>query len=148
MTAKLAPHAQRVVVSPGISCSWSQPSWLANITEPHRLRNDVSHDLRRFDRVRVGRVAHGRIVAVRADGPGSATLMRLMAVESGQSGLRAANPGRPGIAVTRANATMMRAVVVSAGRAVRGATPRHYRCGGRKRPKSPCAACRPVGGIR
>ena len=29
--------------------------------------------------------AHGRIVAVRADGPGSATPMRLMAVESGWS---------------------------------------------------------------
>ena len=34
-------------------------------------------------------VALGRIVAVRADGPGSATLVRLMAVESGRSVLRA-----------------------------------------------------------
>ncbi|MCY4591115.1 MAG: hypothetical protein OXE86_11285 [Alphaproteobacteria bacterium] len=107
----------------------------------------MSHDLRRFDRVRVGRVAHGRIVAVRADGPGSATLMRLMAVESGQSGLRAANPGRPGIAVTRANATMMRAVVVFAGRAVRRATP--VTTG--RRSEAAEVACRgmsPVGRIR
>jgi len=39
---------------------------------------------------------------------------------------------------------MMRAVVVFAGRVVRGATPRHYRFGARKRPKSPSAACRRV----
>ena len=61
---------------------------------------------------------HGRIVAVRADGPGSATLVRLMAVESGRSVLPAANPGRPDLEVTRANETMMRAVVVIVGRAV------------------------------
>ena len=46
--------------------------------------------------------AHGRIVAVRADGPGSATPVRLMAVESGRSVLRAANPGQPDMEVTRA----------------------------------------------
>ena len=67
------------------------------------------------------------MVAVRADGPGGATLVRLMAVESGWSILRAANPGRPGMEATRANETMMRAVVVSVARAVRGATPRHCR---------------------
>ena len=39
--------------------------------------------------------AHGRIVAVRAGGPGGATLVRRMAVESGRSGLRAANPAGP-----------------------------------------------------
>ena len=67
--------------------------------------------------------AHGRIVAVRAHGPGSATLVRLMAVESARSVLRAANPGRPDMEVTRANETMIRAVVVFVGRAVRGARP-------------------------
>ena len=65
--------------------------------------------------------ARGRIVAVRADGPGGAMLVRLMAVESGRSILRAANPGRPGMDVPRANETMFRAVVVFVGRAVRGA---------------------------
>ena len=39
--------------------------------------------------------AHGRVVAVRAGGPGGATLVRLMAVECGRSGLRAANPAGP-----------------------------------------------------
>ena len=62
--------------------------------------------------------AHGRIVAVRADGPGSATLVRLMAVENGRSVLRAASPGRPDMEVTRDNETMIRAVVVFVGRAV------------------------------
>ena len=62
--------------------------------------------------------AHGRIVAVRVDGPGSATLVRLMAVESGRSLVRAADPGRADIEVTRANETMIRAVVVFVGRAV------------------------------
>ena len=50
-----------------------------------------------------------------------------MAVESGPSVLRAANPGRPDMEGTRADETMMRAVVEFVGRAVRGATPRHYR---------------------
>ena len=72
-------------------------------------------------------VARGRIVAVRADGPGSATRVRLMAVEADRSVRRLANPGRPNMEVTRANETMMRAVAVFVGRAVRGATPRHYR---------------------
>ena len=62
--------------------------------------------------------ALGRIVAVRADGPGGVTLVWPIAVESGRSGPRAANAGFPDIAVTRANETMMRAVVVFAGRAV------------------------------
>ncbi|MCY4431370.1 MAG: hypothetical protein OXC11_13395 [Rhodospirillales bacterium] len=88
---------------------------------------------------------HGRIVAVRAHGPGSVTRVRLMAVESGRSVLRAANPGRPDMEVTRANDTMMRAVVVFVGAGRSETHARHYRCGGPKRPKSPSAACRPVG---
>ncbi|MCY4431508.1 MAG: hypothetical protein OXC11_14105 [Rhodospirillales bacterium] len=63
-------------------------------------------------------MAHGRIVAVWADGPGSATLVRRMAVESGRRVLRAANPGRPDMEVTRATETMIRVVVVFVGRAV------------------------------
>ena len=62
--------------------------------------------------------AHSGIGAVRADGPGRATLMRLLAVESGRRVLRAADPGFPDIAVTRANETIIRAVVVFVGRAV------------------------------
>ena len=62
--------------------------------------------------------AHGRIVAVRVDDPGSATLGPLMAVESGRSVLRAGNPSRPDLEVTHANEAMIRAVVVFAGRAV------------------------------
>ena len=62
--------------------------------------------------------ARGRILAVRADGPGSATLVRRMAVESGRGVLRAANPGRPDMEVTRANEAMIRGVVVFVGRAV------------------------------
>ena len=61
---------------------------------------------------------HGRIVAVRADGPGSAALVRRMGVESGRSVLRAANPGRPDMEATRANETTIRAVVVFVGRAM------------------------------
>ena len=63
-------------------------------------------------------VTHGWMVAGWADGPGNAKLVRLMAVESGRSVLPAANPGRPDLEVTRANETMMRAVVVIVGRAV------------------------------
>ncbi|MCY4451615.1 MAG: hypothetical protein OXC01_06655 [Immundisolibacterales bacterium] len=44
--------------------------------------------------------------------------VRQMAVGSGRSLVRAANPGFPDIAVTRANETMIRAVVVFVGRAV------------------------------
>ena len=62
--------------------------------------------------------SHGRIMAVRADGPGSATRVRRMAVGSALSIPRAAAP---------AGETMMRAVAVFVGPAVRGATPRHYR---------------------
>lgn len=54
-----------------------------------------------------------------ADGPGSATRVPLMAVESDRSGGRAANtPARPGIEGSRASETMLRAVVVFVGRAV------------------------------
>ena len=62
--------------------------------------------------------AHGRIVAVRGDGPGSETRVRVMAVESGRSVLRAASPGRPDMEVTRANETMIRALAVFVGHAV------------------------------
>ena len=75
------------------------------------------HVLRCFDKVRVGKTAHGRIVAVRAAGPGSATRVRRMAVASGRNVVRAAHPGRPGIEATRANETMIRVVVVFVGRA-------------------------------
>ena len=57
-------------------------------------------------------------MAVRAHGPGSATLVRLMAVESGRSVPRAAKPGRPDMELTRANETTIRAVVVFVARAV------------------------------
>ena len=39
--------------------------------------------------------AHGRIVAVRADGPGGATLVRLLAVESGRSACGRRTPPSP-----------------------------------------------------
>ena len=55
---------------------------------------------------------------VSAGGLVSATLVRLMGVESGRSVQRAANSGRPDMAVTRANETTIRAVVVFVGRAV------------------------------
>ena len=57
-------------------------------------------------------------MAVRADGSGSATLVRLMAVKSDRNVLRAANSGRPDMEVNRANETMLRAVVVFVGRAI------------------------------
>ena len=47
----------------------------------------------------------------------------LLGVENGRSVLRAANPDRIGIALTRADETMLRAVAVFVGRAVRGARP-------------------------
>ena len=71
--------------------------------------------------------AYRWMVAMWADGPGSATLARLMAVENGRSVLRAAVPSFLEIAVIRANKTMLRAVAVFVGRAVRGAAHRHYR---------------------
>ena len=55
---------------------------------------------------------------MRAGGPGSTTLVRRMAVESGRSVPRAAR-----LEATRANEAVIRAVVVFVGRAVRGATP-------------------------
>ena len=67
--------------------------------------------------------AHSRIGTVRADGPGRATLVRLLAVKSGRRILRAADPGFPDTAVTRASETMMRTVAVFVGREVRGAAP-------------------------
>ena len=57
-------------------------------------------------------------MAVRADGPGSTALVRLMAVEGDRSVLRAANPGRSDIEVIRANETMTRSVAVFVGRPV------------------------------
>jgi len=58
------------------------------------------------------------MVAVPADGPGRAPLVRRMAVGSGRSGVRATNPGRPDMEVTCANETAIRAVVVFVGRAM------------------------------
>ena len=58
------------------------------------------------------------MVAVRAEGLGSATLVRLMAVESDRSVLRAVNSGRPDMGVPRANETTIRAVAVFVARAV------------------------------
>jgi len=60
---------------------------------------------------------------VRAAEPGSAARVRPMAVESGRRVRRAADPGRLGIAGTRANETMMRAAAVFVGREVRGVAP-------------------------
>ena len=65
-----------------------------------------------------GPAAYDHVAVVRADGLGSATLVRLMAVESGRRVLRAATRGFLDIAVTRANETMIRGVAVSVGRAV------------------------------
>ena len=62
--------------------------------------------------------AHGWMVAVRADGPGSATRVRRMAVGSARSVPRATGPRRLDIAVTRADETVMRTVAVLVGRAV------------------------------
>ena len=62
--------------------------------------------------------AYDHIAAARADGHGSATLVWLIAVESGRRVLLAATPSFLDIAVTRADETMMRAVVVLVGRAV------------------------------
>ena len=62
--------------------------------------------------------AHGRILAVRAGGPGRTTRVRLMAVENDRSVLRTAKPGRRDMEVTRANETMIRGVVGFVGRAV------------------------------
>ena len=50
--------------------------------------------------------------------PAAATLVRLMAAESGRSVLRAVNPGGPDIEVTRAYEATIRAVVVFVGRAM------------------------------
>ena len=57
-------------------------------------------------------------MAVWADGPCGATLVRLMAVESDRSVLRVANPGRPDMVVIRANETTICGVVVFVGRAI------------------------------
>ena len=55
---------------------------------------------------------------MRADGPGRARGVRLMAVENGRSVLRTANPGRRDLGVTRANETVIGDVVVFVGRVV------------------------------
>ena len=60
----------------------------------------------------------GRLVAVWANGPGSATLVRTYRVAAGGRVLRATNPGWPDIEVTRDNETMIRSVVVFAGESV------------------------------
>ena len=57
----------------------------------------------------------GRLVAVWADGPGSATLVRVYRVEDGRRVLRATSPGWPDIAIDYDNETMIRGVVVSMG---------------------------------
>ena len=69
------------------------------------------------------------MVALRADGPDSATLVRLMSVQSGRCVLRVAHPGFPDIVVTRANGTMGPAVAVFVGRSL---LPPHQHdlCGG------------------
>ena len=61
---------------------------------------------------------YGRIVTVRAHGPGRVAPVRRMGVESGWSDPRAANPGRPDIELARANETTIRAVAVFVGRAM------------------------------
>lgn len=60
----------------------------------------------------------GRVVAVWADGPGSATLARVFHVEDGVRVLRAENPGWPDIVLDGDNETMIRGVVVFAGRGI------------------------------
>ena len=60
----------------------------------------------------------GRLVAVWADGPGSATLVRRYHVEDGVRVLRAADPGWPDIVLDRDNEIMLRGTVVFGGRGV------------------------------
>ena len=60
----------------------------------------------------------GRLVAVWADAPGSATLVRAYHVKEGVRVLRAANPGWPEIVLGRDNETMIRGVVVFVGSGV------------------------------
>lgn len=60
----------------------------------------------------------GRLVAVWEVGPGSATLVRRMAVEDGRRVLRALNPGWPERPIDQDNETMIRGVVVFVGRGV------------------------------
>ena len=60
-------------------------------------------------------VRDGQLVAVWAEGPGSATLVRSFHVEDGIRVLRAGNPGWPEIVLDRDNETMIRGVVVFAG---------------------------------
>ena len=57
----------------------------------------------------------GRLVAVWADGPGSATLVRMLVVEDGCRVLRGLNPGWAEIAVHGDNETMIRGTVVFVG---------------------------------
>ena len=60
----------------------------------------------------------GRLVAVWGDGPGSATLVRVMAVEDGRRVLRAAQAGWPQIMIDHDNEIMIRGTVVFVGRRV------------------------------
>ena len=75
----------------------------------------------------VGTAPTHRTSAGREDGPGSTTLARRMVVGCDRSVPRVADPGRPDMEATRANETMMRAVVVFVGNEVLGATSRHCR---------------------
>ena len=59
----------------------------------------------------------GRLVAVWEDGPGSATLVRLLEAEDGRRVLRALDPGWPERVLDRDNETMIRGTVVFLGRA-------------------------------
>ena len=61
--------------------------------------------------------------STRRCGDAGRTRVRLLAVESARSVPRAADPGRLDIEVIRAGETMMRAVAVFVGRAVRGVAP-------------------------
>ena len=78
-----------------------------------------------------------------------AARVRLMAVESGRSVPRAADLGRPDIEVrTRVDETMMRAVAVFVGRAVRGGMPVTTRRARRATPHARCGVPGEHAGIR
>ena len=90
-------------------------------------------------------VAAPRLAGIAADGIHSRNARGEDDAAAGET--QAADPGRPGIAVTRANEAMMRAVAAFVGRAVRGATPRHYRPAagsGRRRLPRPVARWRGI----
>ncbi len=60
----------------------------------------------------------GRMIAVWEDGPGSATLVRLLEVEDGRRVVRALRPGWPERVLDHDNETMIRGTVVFVGRGV------------------------------